>query len=103
MNVIENCAAKLETSIRQFLVSSMSGDSRPLKCEIDYHAVLYDIYRCAPQILSGVVPYLTGELLVIIPQFLSLIAPYSFFTSLKITVQFSYLMYLIFFSLIYPY
>lgn len=69
MNVIENCAAKLETSIRQFLVSSMSGDSRPVKCEIDYHAVLYDIYRCAPQILSGVVPYLTGELLVIIPQF----------------------------------
>lgn len=63
LNVIENCAAKLETSIRQFLVSSMSGDSRPLKCEIDYHAVLYDIYRCAPQILSGVVPYLTGELL----------------------------------------
>lgn len=63
LNVIENCAAKLETSIRQFLVSSMSGDSRPVKCEIDYHAVLYDIYRCAPQILSGVVPYLTGELL----------------------------------------
>ncbi|KAH6775849.1 binding protein [Perilla frutescens var. hirtella] len=63
LNVIENCAAKLETSIRQFLVSSMSGDSRPLKCEIDYHAVLYDIYRSAPQILSGVVPYLIGELL----------------------------------------
>ncbi|KAL1566908.1 sister chromatid cohesion protein PDS5 A-like [Salvia divinorum] len=63
LNVIENCAVKLESSIRQFLVSSMSGESRSLKCEIDYHAVLYDIYRCAPQILSGVVPYLTGELL----------------------------------------
>ncbi|KAL0328713.1 UNVERIFIED_CONTAM: DNA mismatch repair protein MSH6 [Sesamum calycinum] len=63
MNVIGNCAAKLEPSIKQFLVSSMSGDSRPLKCEINYHRVLYDIYRCAPQILSGVVPYLTGELL----------------------------------------
>ncbi|XP_047968754.1 sister chromatid cohesion protein PDS5 homolog A-like isoform X1 [Salvia hispanica] len=63
LNVIENCAVKLESSIRQFLVSSMSGESRSLICEIDYHAVLYDIYRCAPQILSGVVPYLTGELL----------------------------------------
>ncbi|KAL6553181.1 hypothetical protein OROGR_007023 [Orobanche gracilis] len=63
MNVIENCAAKLEPGIKQFLVSSMSGDSRPLKSEINYHAILYDIYRNTPQILSGVVPYLTGELL----------------------------------------
>ncbi|CAA0837188.1 binding [Striga hermonthica] len=63
MNVIENCASKLEPGIKQFLVSSMSGDSRPLKPEISYHAVIYDIYKCAPQILSGVVPYLTGELL----------------------------------------
>ncbi|KAL3625005.1 hypothetical protein CASFOL_031673 [Castilleja foliolosa] len=63
MNVIENCAAKLEPGIKQFLVSSMTGDNRPLKPKINYHAVMYDIYRCAPQILSGVVPYLTGELL----------------------------------------
>ncbi|GER37526.1 sister chromatid cohesion protein pds5 [Striga asiatica] len=63
MNVIGNCAAKLEPGIKQFLVSSMSGDRRPLLPETDYHAVLYDIYLCAPQILPGVVPYLTGELL----------------------------------------
>ncbi|KAG8365331.1 hypothetical protein BUALT_Bualt18G0093600 [Buddleja alternifolia] len=63
MNVIKNCASKLEPGIKQFLVSSMSGDSRSLKPEINYHGVLYDIYRCAPQILSGVVPHLTGELL----------------------------------------
>ncbi|KAL3614925.1 hypothetical protein CASFOL_040586 [Castilleja foliolosa] len=63
MNVVENCAAKLEPGIKQFLVSSMSGDNRSLKHEINYHAVMYSIYRCAPQILSGVVPYLTGELL----------------------------------------
>ncbi|KAK6133264.1 hypothetical protein DH2020_033025 [Rehmannia glutinosa] len=69
MNVIENCAAKLEPSIKQFIVSSMSGDSRPLKSEINYHAVLYDIYRCAPQILSGVVPYLTGELLLLVKRY----------------------------------
>ncbi|KAJ0081710.1 hypothetical protein Patl1_09599 [Pistacia atlantica] len=63
MNVIKQCAGKLEAGIKQFLVSSMSGDSRPENSQIDYHEVIYDIYRCAPQILSGVVPYLTGELL----------------------------------------
>lgn len=63
MKVIEQCSGKLEPSIKQFLISSMSGDSRPTTFEIDYHEVIYDIYRCAPQILSGVVPYITGELL----------------------------------------
>uniref|UniRef100_A0A5B7AN91 Sister chromatid cohesion protein PDS5 B n=2 Tax=Davidia involucrata TaxID=16924 RepID=A0A5B7AN91_DAVIN len=62
MNVIEHCSGKLEPGIKQFLISSMSGD-RSLNSQIDYHEVIYDIYRCAPQILSGVVPYLTGELL----------------------------------------
>ncbi|KAE8709123.1 putative ARF GTPase activator [Hibiscus syriacus] len=63
MNVIEQCSEKLETGIKQFLISVMSGDNQPIKIEIDYHEVIYDIYHCAPQILSGVVPYLTGELL----------------------------------------
>ncbi|XP_057765095.1 sister chromatid cohesion protein PDS5 homolog A isoform X2 [Salvia miltiorrhiza] len=63
MNVVECCAGKLEPGIKQFLVSSMSGDSRSPKPEINYHAVLYNIYRSAPQIVSGVVPYLTEELL----------------------------------------
>ncbi|KAL9455540.1 hypothetical protein AB3S75_004875 [Citrus x aurantiifolia] len=63
MNVIEQCAGKLEAGIKQFLVSLMSGDSRPGHSHIDYHEVIYDVYRCSPQILSGVVPYLTGELL----------------------------------------
>ncbi|XP_041989798.1 sister chromatid cohesion protein PDS5 homolog A-like [Salvia splendens] len=63
MNVVERCAEKLEPGVKQFLVSSMSGDSRSLKPEMNYHAVLYNIYQSAPQILTGVVPYLTGELL----------------------------------------
>ncbi|GMJ14118.1 hypothetical protein like AT5G47690 [Hibiscus trionum] len=63
MNVIEQCSEKLEAGIKQFLISVMSGDNQPVKSEIDYHEVIYDIYYCAPQILSGVVPYLTGELL----------------------------------------
>lgn len=64
MNVIEQCTGKLEAGIKQFLISSMSGDNKS-NYQIDYHEVIYDVYRCAPQILSGVVPYLTGELLVI--------------------------------------
>ncbi|KAM1033682.1 hypothetical protein FF1_037151 [Malus domestica] len=63
MNVIEQCAGKLESGIKQFLISSMSGDNKSENHQIDYHEVIYDVYRCAPQILSGVVPYLTGELL----------------------------------------
>ncbi|KAF5944164.1 hypothetical protein HYC85_018241 [Camellia sinensis] len=63
MNVIEHCSVKLEPGVRQFLISSMSGDSKSLNGQIDYHEIIYDIYRCAPQILSGVVPFLTGELL----------------------------------------
>ncbi|PKA59812.1 DNA mismatch repair protein MSH6 [Apostasia shenzhenica] len=63
MNVIEHCAGKLEHSIRHFLVSSLSGDSSYLDTSLDYHEVIYDIYQCAPQILSGIIPYMTGELL----------------------------------------
>ena len=64
MNVIEQCSGKLEAGIKQFLISLMSGDNQLVNNEIDYHEVIYDIYHCAPQILSGVIPYLTGELLV---------------------------------------
>uniref|UniRef100_A0A2P2LSP3 Uncharacterized protein MANES_08G068700 n=1 Tax=Rhizophora mucronata TaxID=61149 RepID=A0A2P2LSP3_RHIMU len=63
MNVIEQCAGKLEAGIKQFIISSMSGDNQSANSQVDYHEVIYDIYRCAPQILSGAVPYLTGELL----------------------------------------
>ncbi|TYI93417.1 hypothetical protein E1A91_D02G134500v1, partial [Gossypium mustelinum] len=38
-------------------------DNQLIKSEINYHEVIYDIYHCAPQILSRVVPYLTGKLL----------------------------------------
>ncbi|MBA0767284.1 hypothetical protein Gotri_016188, partial [Gossypium trilobum] len=64
MNVIEQCSGKLGAGIKQFLISLMSGDNHLVNSEFDYHEVIYDVYCCAPQILSGVVPYLTGELLV---------------------------------------
>lgn len=62
-NVVEQCAGKLEPGIKQCLISSMTRDSKSLNGEIDYHELIYNIYQCAPQILSGVVPHLTGELL----------------------------------------
>ncbi|CAA7407780.1 unnamed protein product [Spirodela intermedia] len=63
MNIIERCAVKLEPFVKQFLISFMSGDNSSSNISVDYHEVIYDIYRCAPQILDGVVPYITGELL----------------------------------------
>ncbi|CAN8245665.1 unnamed protein product [Cochlearia groenlandica] len=63
MKVIEQCAPKVESDIKQFLISSMSEDSQFSSSQIDYHEVIYDLYRCVPQALSGVAPYLTGELL----------------------------------------
>ncbi|KAL8137333.1 hypothetical protein V2J09_003334 [Rumex salicifolius] len=63
MSVIKHCTSKLEPAVKQLLISSMSGDSWSSKCQIDYHEVIVDLYQCSPEILSGVVPYLTGELL----------------------------------------
>ncbi|KAK3010031.1 hypothetical protein RJ639_010994, partial [Escallonia herrerae] len=63
MNVIRQCSGKLEPGIKQFLISSISGNSRSFNSHIDYHDIIYDIYSCAPEVLSGVIPYLTGELL----------------------------------------
>ena len=65
MNVIQQCIGKLEPSINQFLLSLISGDNKPVNSQVEYHRVIYDLYCCAPQMLSGVLPYLTGELLVI--------------------------------------
>lgn len=72
MDIIEQCAGKLEPYIKQFLVSSLSGDSTFLDNSVDYHEVIYDVYQRSPQILHGIVPYITGELLVSIPYFLLL-------------------------------
>ncbi|CAL9087272.1 unnamed protein product [Musa acuminata var. zebrina] len=63
MNVIEHCADKLGPCIVQLLVSSLSDDNSYLDRSLDHHEVIYDIYQCAPQILTGIIPYITGELL----------------------------------------
>ncbi|XP_057757523.1 sister chromatid cohesion protein PDS5 homolog A-like isoform X1 [Arachis stenosperma] len=63
MDVIQQCVGKLEPSIKQFFLSLMSGDSKLVNNQVQYHAVLYDLYCCAPEVLSGVLPYITGELM----------------------------------------
>ncbi|CAH1423707.1 unnamed protein product [Lactuca virosa] len=63
MNVIKQSAGILEPGIKKFILSSMSGDNSSSNPQIDYHEVIYDIYRCAPQALSKIVPNLKRELL----------------------------------------
>ncbi|KAI3682841.1 hypothetical protein L1987_83148 [Smallanthus sonchifolius] len=64
MNVIGQCAGKLEPGIKHFIVKSMSGEETSSAIsQTNYHEIIYDIYRCAPQALAGIIPYLGGELL----------------------------------------
>lgn len=65
MSVTAQCAAKLEPGIKHVIVKSMSGEAASSSLsQINYHEIIYDIYRCAPQALAGIIPYLSGELLV---------------------------------------
>ncbi|KAL2603500.1 hypothetical protein GLYMA_09G014600v4 [Glycine max] len=63
MNVIQQSMEKLEPSIKQFLLSLMSGGSKTMNSQVQYHEVIFDLYCCAPQTLSGVLPYVTEELM----------------------------------------
>ncbi|XP_076925965.1 sister chromatid cohesion protein PDS5 homolog A-like isoform X2 [Bidens hawaiensis] len=64
MSVIGQCAVKLEPGIKHVIVKSMSGEAASSSLsQINYHEIIYDIYRCAPQALAGIIPYLSGELL----------------------------------------
>jgi sister-chromatid-cohesion protein PDS5 len=75
MNVIKQCIGTLEPSIKHFFLSLVSGESKPVNSQVQYHEVLYDICCCAPQILSGILPYVTGELQVITDSFVFLMLP----------------------------
>lgn len=62
MDVIQQCIGTLEPSIKQFFLSLVLGESKTVNSQVEYLEVLYDVCCCAPQILSGVLPYVTGEL-----------------------------------------
>ncbi|KAL3693850.1 hypothetical protein R1sor_007501 [Riccia sorocarpa] len=61
--VVERCAEKLEPYVQKFLTSVML-EGKGLESELrdDYHNIIYEIYRCAPQMLLAVIPNLTREL-----------------------------------------
>jgi hypothetical protein len=63
--VVERCADKLEPYVQKFLTSVMLENKRPeSELQEDYHDIIYEIYRCAPQMLLAVIPNLTQELVV---------------------------------------
>ncbi|WVY92603.1 hypothetical protein V8G54_031691 [Vigna mungo] len=63
LSIVQQCMEKLEPSIKQFLLSLISGDSQEMNSQVQYDEVIYDLYRCAPQILYEVFPYVTRELM----------------------------------------
>ncbi|KAL2341418.1 hypothetical protein Fmac_009358 [Flemingia macrophylla] len=63
MNVIQESMEKLESSIKQFLLSLMSEGSKTMNSQVEYHEVIYNLYCCAPQILSEILPYVSEELM----------------------------------------
>ncbi|KOM53264.1 hypothetical protein LR48_Vigan09g192300 [Vigna angularis] len=63
LSIVQQCMEKLEPSIKQFLLSLISGDSQEMNSQVQYDEVIYDLYCCAPQILYEVFPYVTRELM----------------------------------------
>ncbi|BBN05523.1 sister chromatid cohesion protein PDS5 [Marchantia polymorpha subsp. ruderalis] len=61
--VVERCADKLEPYVQKFLTSVMlEGKGSESELQEDYHAIIYEIYRCARQMLIAVIPNLIREL-----------------------------------------
>ncbi|KAJ0969546.1 hypothetical protein J5N97_022423 [Dioscorea zingiberensis] len=64
ISVIQNCAGKLEPSIRMFLMSCiLNRDASRSDLEQSYHEIILEIYQYAPQTLFIVIPNLTQELI----------------------------------------
>jgi len=64
MNVMEQCAIKLEPYVIHFITSAMSAEEDSQNnLQTTYHEIIYDIYQCAPQMLQSVIPNMTHELL----------------------------------------
>lgn len=65
VSVIQSCSEELEPYVCGFLTScildrnAVGNDLRDF-----YHEIIFEIFRCAPQMLLAVIPNLTHELLV---------------------------------------
>lgn len=67
--VFERCSQKLEPYVRQYLtypeksVPFIIPEGRLSEGREEYHEMIYELYKCAPQLLLHVLPKLTDELL----------------------------------------
>lgn len=65
VSVLQNCAEKLGPLVQSFLISSIEDkDSEGSELKAFYHDIIFEIFKCAPQMLLAVIPNLTQELLV---------------------------------------
>ncbi|KAF3796619.1 Sister chromatid cohesion PDS5-like protein A [Nymphaea thermarum] len=62
VNVIKQCAVKLEPCINKLLISALSRTASSQNGHFDHHEAIFEIYCGAPQILHGVVAYMIEEL-----------------------------------------
>ncbi|KAD2805787.1 hypothetical protein E3N88_39164 [Mikania micrantha] len=64
VSVIEDCSQALEPFVCRFLNRCiLDRDSVNSELKDSYHAIIFEIFQCAPQMLIAVVPNLTQELL----------------------------------------
>ncbi|XXG74106.1 hypothetical protein AAC387_Pa07g2909 [Persea americana] len=64
VSVLQNCAEKLGPLVQSFLISSIEEkDSEGSELKAFYHDIIFEIFKCAPQMLLAVIPNLTQELL----------------------------------------
>ncbi|KAL7596068.1 hypothetical protein Lser_V15G29035 [Lactuca serriola] len=64
MAVLLEESEEIGEDLLSIILSTLGRDNNFSNPQIDYHEVIYDIYRCAPQALSKIVPNLKRELLI---------------------------------------
>uniref|UniRef100_A0A0D9V8B2 Tudor domain-containing protein n=1 Tax=Leersia perrieri TaxID=77586 RepID=A0A0D9V8B2_9ORYZ len=64
VDIVQNCAEKLEPILRAFLSSCIFNKDAPVnEVRKPHHKIILEIFQCAPQMLFAVIPHLTHELL----------------------------------------
>ncbi|KAF0902491.1 hypothetical protein E2562_017891, partial [Oryza meyeriana var. granulata] len=64
VDIIQNCAEKLEPILRTSLSSCIFNKDVPVnETRKPHHKIILEIFQCAPQMLFAVIPHLTHELL----------------------------------------
>lgn len=65
VSIIQHCAEKLEPFVRGFLTTCiLDRDTVENELKELYHEIIFELFKCAPQMLLAVIPNLTQELLV---------------------------------------